>query len=126
MGQFQRPDNSHFLGIKSNWFLARCAANHIHKRRKLLQGRKTSDNLFVDVSYTQLLQNPLSTMVSVYKRLGMTLTPNVRDAMTVWLGKNKKDSRGGHLYSLKKYGLTQDDIDKHWREYCEYFEEYLD
>lgn len=82
-------------------------------------------DIFIDMSYRELVQDPLGTMAKLYRRLGMSFTPDVKDAMREWLENNRQGKYGHHVHSLESFGLTSEDVNHAWQNYKCYFSQYI-
>ena len=63
----------------------------------------------------------METMKEIYSHFNMNLTPGVEAAMQRYLVENPQNKHGKHTYSLDKYGITEEDIQKTFADYLEYF-----
>jgi hypothetical protein len=63
------------------------------------------DDQFVDVRYADLMDDPVTTIASVYGRLGIDPPADQGDAIRAHLAARPKDARGVHRYSLADTGL---------------------
>jgi len=61
---------------------------------------------FMDISYQQLVKDPLNQMAEVYRRLGTPFTEEVRGHMQAYLDGHRRHQYGKHRYSLEAFGLT--------------------
>jgi hypothetical protein len=80
------------------------------------------DERFVDVHYTDLLSDPLSTLAQVYEHLELELSAETEAAMTRWLADNHRTRHGVHSYSLADCGLSVGEIDQAFDDYLRRFE----
>jgi hypothetical protein len=58
-----------------------------------------------DVSYPQLLADPIGVSCSIHQRLGYELESSTVDRMRAWLTENPQGKQGVHNYSLRQFGL---------------------
>ena len=63
------------------------------------------DAQFVDVRYADLMASPVSTLRSVYARLGIDFPSSLEVAVADHLAAQPKGARGTHNYSLADTGL---------------------
>ena len=67
---------------------------------------------FYDVSYTEFIADPLSTVESIYTYFGMPMTDAARASMqTMHAESTSGGRRPAHHYSLADFGLTEDEVD---------------
>jgi hypothetical protein len=76
---------------------------------------------FFDVSYTDLLRDPLGIVRRIYAHFDMPLTDVAENRMRRFLAENPKDKHGKHEYSLEQFGL---DRDEEWKRYVWYRERF--
>lgn len=72
---------------------------------------RVGDRGFIDVSYYNLIRDPIPEVARVYAVAGVVLTPKARDAMEASRKVNKQHKYGRHRYSLTDFGVTEDDIE---------------
>lgn len=74
---------------------------------------------FIDVQYTDVIENPMGVVESLYESMGLELTDKTRRDMKAYIDKNKQERKKmtKHTYSLEEYGLTVDDIEKSFSSY---------
>ncbi|MFO0697094.1 MAG: SDR family NAD(P)-dependent oxidoreductase [Polyangiales bacterium] len=60
---------------------------------------------FVDVSYYDLLVDPLAEVKRIYDHAGLELTAEALEAMKAVLERDKKDRYGKHVYRTRDFGL---------------------
>ncbi len=68
------------------------------------------EDRFIDVLYEDTRKDPMSSIESVYERLGHTLTNEARQAMKRWGDDNRRDKRATHSYTLEAFGYTRESI----------------
>ena len=76
---------------------------------------------FVDVSYRELVDDPVSVVGAVYERRGRHLDPRTEDRMRRWALENPQHGHGPHRYDLARFGLTAADVDGAFAPYLERF-----
>jgi hypothetical protein len=64
------------------------------------------DRVF-DVRFERLMDDPVGTVKSIYRRFGYDYDPRMDDAMRRWLRDNPQGKHGKHAYSLEQFGLTE-------------------
>lgn len=83
--------------------------------------RHGADAVF-DVQYRDLVRDPLASIESIYRRFDEPLTPAARMAMEAYLARNPKGKHGSHKYDLAEYGLSQEGVRGHFRDYIEQYQ----
>ena len=72
---------------------------------------------FLDVWYTQLMDDPLAVVRRIYRHFDLPLSPGVEALMRRYLANHPKDRHGPHLYSLGQFGLDPAAERARYREY---------
>ncbi len=80
-------------------------------RRTMATRDRVGDRGFVDVSYYDLIKDPMAEVERVYDAAGMELTVEAKSAMEASRKVNKQHKYGKHKYSLSDFGLTKDDVE---------------
>ena len=71
---------------------------------------KASRNRFIDVNYKALLETPAEEGLRVLGLAGVSESAEIKDGMQDWIEANRREHRAAHKYSLKDFGLNEDDI----------------
>jgi len=66
---------------------------------------------FLDVSYYDLMEDPLTEVERIYRFIGRPFTAGVREAIAVARGENPQHKHGRHAYRLEDFGLTSAGIE---------------
>ena len=90
-------------------------------RRALEVRDAAGDSAFVDVSYRELVGDPVATVGAVYRRLGRPMGPGVENGVRGWVLANPQHKHGAHRYDLARFGLTGDEVDAAFAPYLERF-----
>jgi len=90
-------------------------------QRALDVRRAAGDSGFVDVSYADLLRDPVRAVRAVYRHQGRVLDAGVEGRMRAWVLANPQHKHGAHHYDLERFGLSGDAIDGAFRFYLERF-----
>lgn len=121
--------NAHFHAQQENWHHARCVAEQTKQREQAIYERSKVklpvENLFIDLSYRDLVADTMGTLQKLYKKLDMNFTEDTQTAMLEWLKNNRQYKHGRHNYSLAQFALTEEDIKQAWGEYEEQYRDYL-
>ena len=64
----------------------------------------------LDVSYLDIVSDPLAIAARIYERCGIRFTESSRRPMQTWLRDNQQHKHGRAVYSLDRYGLGGTDI----------------
>jgi len=72
------------------------------------------DRRWVDVSYVDLVDDPMAVVNDIYARLGWALEPAAAHAMQEWLTLQEEQRRHEprHEYRLEDYGLTPEAVNE--------------
>ncbi len=74
------------------------------------------------VDYYRLLDDPAAAMRDVHAGLGIDSPEPVREAVAQWHRDNPKGARGANPYSLEQFGLDENTVAEHFRDYMEKFD----
>jgi hypothetical protein len=80
-------------------------------RRTMATRDRVDDQGFIDVSYYDLIKDPIPQVERIYNAAGPPLTPEAREAMESSRQVNKQHKYGRHKYSLADFGMTEDDVE---------------
>src|SRR5262249_30155705 len=71
-----------------------------------LEARASADPArFFDVSYPEMLADPIGVACSVYDHFGHMVESSMVDRMRRWLTENPQGKQGAHRYRLRQFGL---------------------
>jgi hypothetical protein len=74
------------------------------------------------VDYSQVVADPETAMVDVYRSLDLEFTPAVRQSIATWRAENPPGKRGVHTYDLSDYGLDAREVAEEFAFYIERFD----
>ncbi len=102
----------------------------LDRSQKLIYQTKTSlavrkrrgDEQFIDVSYYDMITDPMKQIRRIYDFIGIPLTPEAEEQMMKWQKTNKQGKHGKHLYRLEDFGLSRESLDAELAEYRERFD----
>jgi hypothetical protein len=79
----------------------------------------------MDVSYYDLVQDPLAVVGRIYDYFGWTLEPVAVTAMDVWLAEQaeRRRTEKRHRYDIADFGLTREQIDDAFARYRDFVSE---
>jgi hypothetical protein len=80
-------------------------------QRAMATRDRVGDEGFVDVSYYDLIKDPIREVERIYGSAGMELTPDARSALEASRKVNKQHKYGRHKYALEDFGMTEDDVE---------------
>ncbi|MEO1434081.1 MAG: sulfotransferase [Bacteroidota bacterium] len=79
----------------------------------------------LDISYYDLIKDPLQEIEKIYDFLGYELTSAAKAAMEQTRSTNKKHKYGKHNYNLSDFNLTEVDINQKFAGYLDRYTNYL-
>ena len=79
--------------------------------RALATRERVDDRGFIDVSYYDLIKDPVPQVARIYQAAGLELSAATLSAMQASRRVNKQHKYGRHKYSLADFGLTEDDVE---------------
>jgi len=118
---------AHGRGILSDQVDTGAIARHwVRKMRRMLErSMKVRDSgnaaAFVDVSYYDLVANPIDELRTIYRHAGIEFTKRAEYASAALAARDVKDRHGKHVYSLGSFGLNAERIDRHFAFYTRAF-----
>lgn len=90
-------------------------------RLSMATRRRVGDRGFVDVSYYDLVQDPIRQVERIYEAANKELSNEAREAMEASRRVNKQHKYGKHTYALADFGMTEDDVEPRIAEYRQHF-----
>jgi hypothetical protein len=72
----------------------------------------------LDVSYRELVHEPLAAVGRIYAHFDLPWTTEARARMQQYLAANPHGRNGRHRYSLGAFGLDRDDLSRRFQAYC--------
>ena len=84
--------------------------------------RPALDKRWVDVRYSDLVEDPMAVVADIYADFGWPLDSTAVDGMQAWLGfqDEQRQREPRHEYSLEDYGLTTKAVNAAFEPYREY------
>ena len=115
------PQPTEEMGVEQLAFMKRIMDRGVDFRMR----HPELEHRWVDVSYYDLIQDPLAVVGHVYERFGWTLEPDVIDAMDAWQTEQEDRRRNEkrHRYDIADYGLTREMIDDAFARYLTFVSE---
>ena len=118
---------AHGRGILSDHVDTGEIARHwVRKMRRMLERslevrNSGSADAFVDVSYYDLLENPIAQVRKIYEHAGIEFTKGAQEAATAVSARDVRNRHGKHIYSLNDFGLNADRMDEVYAFYTRAF-----
>jgi hypothetical protein len=78
-------------------------------------------NCTMDISYADLVRDPMSVVSQIYTELGERLTSDAESRMVKFLSENPQAKWGPHVYTAAAFGLNAPAIEEQFRFYTERF-----
>jgi len=82
---------------------------------------RLGENSFFDVSYHDVMANPVRTVQRIYERYGLAMSDEHVANIQDWLDRNPQTKHGVHKYSTDEFGLQPDAINRQFKEYVDRF-----
>ena len=83
--------------------------------------KRVDDRGFVDVSYYDLVKDPIREVERIYAAAGKELSGEARATMEASRRVHKPHQYGKHKYALEDFGMTRDDIEPRIADYRAHF-----
>ena len=74
-----------------------------------------------DVQYADVMRDPIGEVRKIYAHFGEPLTEQAEAAMRGYLAANPQGKHGNHVYALEEYGLSEDSVRAHFKDYIARF-----
>ncbi|MEM7436701.1 MAG: sulfotransferase [Myxococcota bacterium] len=119
---------THLQGIFSDEVDPHRVASHWLRKIELMATRamatrdRVHDEGFVDVSYYDLIKDPIPEVERIYEAAGIALSDEARAAMEASRRVNKQHKYGRHKYAIEDFDLTRDDVESKIARYRERFQ----
>jgi hypothetical protein len=82
---------------------------------------RVGDDRFIDVSYGDLLKDPVGEARKALTALGLTLDAQGEAAVNAWLAENARDQRASHVYTAADFGLDEREMEAAFANYSRRF-----
>ncbi|MEM8608635.1 MAG: sulfotransferase [Myxococcota bacterium] len=119
---------THLQGIFSDQVDPHRVASHwLHKidlmaTRAMATRDRVQDRGFIDVSYYDLIKDPIAEVERVYEAADFPFSAQAHTAMEASRKANKQHKYGRHKYAIEDFGMTADDIEQRIVRYRERFQ----
>ena len=81
---------------------------------------------FLDLSYNELVRDPMNTLNQIYKWLGVNINNEIQSNISSWLENSKRKRVGkAHHYSLEQFNLTEKIIQNTFSHYYDRYAYYI-
>ncbi|MEL6389994.1 MAG: sulfotransferase [Bacteroidota bacterium] len=104
-------------------------AHWLRKNQRLIQHcqsfKEKRPDMFTDISYSALIEDPIQVVKQIYDRLGLMWTEQHTTQALSYCQKHKKNKYGKHVYNLEKYGLSKAQVEYAFSDYLNNYQEYL-
>jgi hypothetical protein len=94
-------------------------------RRAMAARDERPDRVF-DVRFEHLMDDPIGTVRTIYRRFGYEYDPAMDDRMRRWLAENPQGKHGKHSYDLKQFDLTEERVAAVFGDYQRQYESLTD
>jgi len=81
---------------------------------------------FFDVNYDDLVLDPMGMVRKIYTYFGLELTVAAEAKMKAWLEKDRQQERLGHRYTLDRYGLSPEILEREFADYIRRYDVSID
>lgn len=89
--------------------------------QKMAQARLAHPGRILDVRYTDMMADPLKTVERIYAFCGVALSDDRRQSLEQHHQNHPKGQHGEHQYSLSEFGLENNWVIDHYRDYSAQF-----
>jgi hypothetical protein len=94
-------------GVTPGWIGENCLWQAQQHADRIMDFRdKFGEDRVIDVHYSELTDNPIGTMRTLYAALGDDFDGAAEQGMSNWLADNPQNKFGKHEYKLDQYGLS--------------------
>jgi hypothetical protein len=106
------------LGRQQLWMWSRVLEQGLESRRE----HPEREAQILDLSMGEIVRDPLGTAERIYRRFDLAWNEDTRSRMQAYLARHPKDEFGPHRYSLDAFGLAEEEVDQHFKQYRDYFD----
>ena len=96
-------------------------ADSVQLATRLRSEKKELDGQFFDLSYPELIRDPMEAVRGIYRYFRRELSPEAVEAMLAFIARHPKDKGGVHRYSLQQFGLDPATERRAFQAYTDYF-----
>lgn len=99
--------------VKTQWF------NGISATMKYRAENPEKNSRFIDINYKSLILDPLRSLKEIGTHCDLKIGDNYEQLIKNYLDRHPKGKHGKHQYSLKQFGLCENELKSLFREYRE-------
>jgi hypothetical protein len=112
------PQDKHYIGADQLEFMSAM----LNQAMEFRSAHPSLENRWIDISYYDLVKNPMAMVDHIYASLGRTLLDEARTNMQLWLQKQAESRKNEirHSYTLEEYGLTNDQVMSTFKPYLDF------
>ena len=82
----------------------------LSNERNEKQRQKLSSDQYIQVKYSDLLDDPINLMVDIYKNFSLPLNDITLNKMESYIEEGSRKERAKHEYCLEDYGLGRSEV----------------
>jgi hypothetical protein len=117
-GQTIFSENVDIEQIKNHWMKkTRYMLEKAMKYRK----SKDSEGQFMDIHYDNFINQPLDIINSIYQKIGAEVSQSLENKMMLTEKRNHMGKYGSHNYCLADFGLDEEKIATHYKDYINFW-----
>ncbi len=80
---------------------------------------RIGEDRFIDVSYADFMRDPVAQAMPVLERMNLRPDAGMERMLTDFMEANRRDRRPAHAYSLSRFGLEREDVERAFASYRE-------
>jgi len=85
------------------------------------RGTLNKDDQIIDLKFEDFVEDQLGSIRKIYDRFGWNLSGEAVENFTSFLKENPKDKHGKHEYTLDTFGLKEEEINKQFSKYLDFY-----
>jgi hypothetical protein len=109
------------LAIAEHW-LEEAA---VMAERMLAHRDRAGDGAFHDISYREMVADPVAATAELYERFAIPFTTEAERAMRDHVAASPQGKHGTHAYTLQDFGLDEEQVGERFAAYLDRFGELL-
>jgi hypothetical protein len=109
------PEQRHAQGVRAIE-LQRASIEKAMRARQAI-----GDDRFLDISYHDMMADPLRTVERIYEWSGLTVSEAHASRIREWLADHNQTKHGVHKHSPEEFGMDADDINRRFGGYLDRF-----
>jgi len=108
-------EHPHEIGQMTCGYWSNAVGRFLESRSRL-----ESTHRFIDISYEEILADPLEAIEKIYSVASLSLTEQARAAMQAWQAENPQHKHGRHNYTLERFGLSENEVREKFASYISF------